>query len=251
VYDAACHCTLDVCATADNAQCPRSFSPAMDGLAQDWSDDSCWMHPPSGPESGLWREKAYRSSLAGATVVCFIPARTGTRWWPAWVLGKGELRSRQGRLTFEGATAPAGCDALAVLYRPPRTHEETRGGPRRRLCQDSENNASARSPAAASQSPTARPDATTPPGPQRAAARSASGAPRASRGSRQGQGVWPWGEQTTLGAPRGTPVRCGPRLWASARGVSPPQARHRNRCARQRFRSPARGPAVSGGQARG
>jgi site-specific DNA-methyltransferase (adenine-specific) len=120
-YDAEFHFTLDVCATADTAKCPRFFSPEVDGLAQDWGDDICWMNPPYGREIGLWLEKAYRSSLAGATVCCLIPARTGTRWWHAWVLGKGEIRYRKGRIIFEGATDPAGFDALAVIYSPPRS----------------------------------------------------------------------------------------------------------------------------------
>jgi len=118
-YDAEFHFTLDVCASTENAKCPRFFSEEQDGLVQDWGDDICWMNPPYGPQIGFWLEKAYRSSLAGATVVCLIPSRTGTRWWHAWVLGKGEIRYRKGRIVFEGATDPAGFDALAVIYRPP------------------------------------------------------------------------------------------------------------------------------------
>ena len=118
-YNDAFHFTLDVCASAANRKHPRYFSEEMDGLAQDWSDDICWMNPPYGPQIGRWLEKAYRSSQAGATVCALIPARTGTRWWHAWVLGKGEIRYRQGRITFVGAPDPAGFDALAVIYRPP------------------------------------------------------------------------------------------------------------------------------------
>jgi phage N-6-adenine-methyltransferase len=120
-YDAEFPFTLDVCATEDNAKCPRFFSPEVDGLAQDWGDDICWMNPPYGREIGLWLEKAYRSSLIGAPVCCLSPARTGTRGWHAWVLGKGESWYRQGRIVFEGATDPAGFDALAVISRPPST----------------------------------------------------------------------------------------------------------------------------------
>lgn len=117
-YDAEFHFTLDVCANADNAKCPRYFSEAMNGLAQDWGDDICWMNPPYGPQIGLWLEKAYRSSLAGATVLGLLPSRTGTRWWHAWVWGKAEIRPRQGRIVFEGCTDPAGFDSVAVIYHP-------------------------------------------------------------------------------------------------------------------------------------
>ena len=120
-YDAEFHFTLDVCASEENTKCPRFFSEEQNGLVQDWEDDICWMNPPYGREIGLWLEKAYRSSLAGATVVCLIPSRTGTRWWHAWVLGKAEIRYRQGRIVFEGATDPAGFDSLAAIYWPPST----------------------------------------------------------------------------------------------------------------------------------
>jgi phage N-6-adenine-methyltransferase len=117
-YDAEFHFTLDVCASAENTKCPRYFSEGMDGLAQDWGDDICWMNPPYGPAIGLWLEKAYRSSLVGATVCCLVPARTGTRWWHDWVLEKAEVRLRKGRITFVGAPHPAGFDSVAVIYRP-------------------------------------------------------------------------------------------------------------------------------------
>jgi phage N-6-adenine-methyltransferase len=111
--------TLDVCTSAANRKCARYFSPEHDGLAQDWGEDICWMNPPYGNAIGAWMEKAYRSSLAGATVVCLAPSRTGTRWWHAWVWGKAEIRPRQGRITFVGATDPAGFDSVAIIYRPP------------------------------------------------------------------------------------------------------------------------------------
>jgi phage N-6-adenine-methyltransferase len=118
-YDTEFHFTLDVCATSTTAKCARFFAPEADGLVQDWRDDVCWMNPPYGRQIAAWIEKAYRSSLAGATVVCLVPARTGTRWWHAWVRGKAEVRERQGRITFVGAPNPAGFDSVAVIYRPP------------------------------------------------------------------------------------------------------------------------------------
>jgi phage N-6-adenine-methyltransferase len=121
-YDAEFHFTLDVCATAEHATCVRFFSPEQNGLMQDWGDEVCWMHPPYENQIAAWMEKAYRSSLAGATVVCLVPARTGTRWWHDWVLEKAEVqvevRLRKGRMTFVGAPHPAGFDAVAVMYRP-------------------------------------------------------------------------------------------------------------------------------------
>lgn len=117
-YDAEFHFELDVCASPDTAKCARYFTPAEDGLAQDWGDAVCWMNPPYGRHIGAWMEKAYLSSLAGATVVCLVPSRTGTRWWHAWVLNKAEIRHRKGRIMFVGARDHAGFASVAVLYRP-------------------------------------------------------------------------------------------------------------------------------------
>ena len=118
-YDAEFHFTLDVCATAENTKVPdHYFTPEMGGLVQDWGDAICWMNPPYGDQIGQWMEKAYLSSLAGATVVALVSSRTGTAWWHAWVLEKAEVRLRKGRITFEGALDPAGFASVAVIYRP-------------------------------------------------------------------------------------------------------------------------------------
>jgi phage N-6-adenine-methyltransferase len=110
--------SLDVCAEAHTRKCARYFSPEQDGLAQDWGEDICWMNPPYGTQIGVWMEKAYRSSLSGATVVCLVPSRTGTLWWHAWVRDKAEIRYRKGRIRFVGAPSGATFDAAAVIYRP-------------------------------------------------------------------------------------------------------------------------------------
>jgi phage N-6-adenine-methyltransferase len=122
-YNDAFAFTLDVCALPTTRKCARYFSPADDGLAHDWGTETCWMNPPYGKKIGAWMEKAYRSSLAGATVVCLVPARTDTGWWHAWVLDKAEIRLRKGRTTFLLGGVPlkhsAGFPAVAVIYRPP------------------------------------------------------------------------------------------------------------------------------------
>jgi len=71
---------LDVCATPENAKCKKYYSPEEDGLKEEWKG-LCWMNPPYGREIGKWIKKAYESALAGATVVCLVPARTDTAWW--------------------------------------------------------------------------------------------------------------------------------------------------------------------------
>lgn len=109
----------DVCAIAENAKCPRYFSPEMDGLAHEWKG-VCWMNPPYGRGIDRWMRKAYESSLSGATVVCLIPSRTDTAWWHDYA-AKGEIRFVRGRLNFggnrtRGHNAPFPC--AVVVFRP-------------------------------------------------------------------------------------------------------------------------------------
>jgi len=68
---------LDVCATPDNAKCPQYFTRQENGLRQQWQG-VCWMNPPYGKSIAQWMEKAYKSSLLGATVVCLVPVRSDT-----------------------------------------------------------------------------------------------------------------------------------------------------------------------------
>jgi len=134
-YDQEFGFTLDVCASPWNAKCPRYFTITDNGLLQDWGREVCWCNPPYGVQITRWMEKAYLSSLAGATVVCLVPSRTDTRWWHTWVLGTGgqvEVRWRAGRDRFmrpDGRVArdPAAFPLAVVIYRPflvgqPRPH---------------------------------------------------------------------------------------------------------------------------------
>lgn len=108
---------LDVCASPENAKCPRYFTKEMDGLAQEWKG-VCWMNPPYGRKIGYWMKKAYESSLAGATVVCLVPSRTDTRWWHNHAM-KGDVRFIKGRLCFGDGTGSAPFPNAVVVFRPP------------------------------------------------------------------------------------------------------------------------------------
>lgn len=44
---------LDACALPCNAKCKSFFTPAQDGLRQDWAS-STWCNPPYGREIGKW-----------------------------------------------------------------------------------------------------------------------------------------------------------------------------------------------------
>lgn len=107
---------LDVCATAENAKCLRYFTKADDGLAQVWSG-RVWMNPPYGREIGAWMAKAWRSSQAGALVVCLVPARTDTAWWHDYA-AKGTVRFIRGRLKFGGHKNSAPFPSALVVFSP-------------------------------------------------------------------------------------------------------------------------------------
>ena len=107
---------VDVCATPENAKCPVFYTKEMDGLSIKWTG-VCWMNPPYGREIGRWIEKAYVSSLSGATVVCLIPARTDTKYFHDYCLPFGELRFIKGRLKFGGHKDPAPFPNVVVIFR--------------------------------------------------------------------------------------------------------------------------------------
>lgn len=113
--------TLDPCATPANAKCPKFFTIQEDGLSRDW-DGVVFMNPPYGREIGKWVQKAFESSLNGATVVCLVPSRTDTKWWHEYAM-KGEIRFLKGRLRFGEGTANAPFPSAVVVFRQKGGHQ--------------------------------------------------------------------------------------------------------------------------------
>lgn len=109
--------TLDVCAVDTTAKCERYFTPEVDGLAQDWGQEICWMNPPYGREIKKWVEKAYKASLNGATVVCLVPSRTDTNWWHDYIVHADEVRFIKGRLKFGGAKNSAPFPSAVAIFK--------------------------------------------------------------------------------------------------------------------------------------
>ena len=113
-YNAIYQFDVDVCATAENALCAKFYSPEDDGLSKEWCG-VCWMNPPYGREIGKWMQKAYESSLHGATVVCLVPARTDTAWWHDYAM-KGNIEFIRGRLKFGGSKNSAPFPSAVVVF---------------------------------------------------------------------------------------------------------------------------------------
>lgn len=110
--------TLDVCATPENAKCPRFFTKVDDGLAQVW-DGVFWMNPPYGREIPLWMEKAVRSWKTGASGVCLVPARTDTAWFQDFAM-QGRVEFIRGRLKFGGHTNSAPFPSALIMLGEPQ-----------------------------------------------------------------------------------------------------------------------------------
>lgn len=79
------------------AKAPHFF--IADGLEQPWFG-RVYMNPPYGDENlWLWMKKAWEESQRGATVICLVPAQTGSRWFQGWAL-RGKLHFLKGKVYF-------------------------------------------------------------------------------------------------------------------------------------------------------
>lgn len=112
--------TLDVCAVQENTKCPRFFSPADEGLAQDWGDTRVWCNPPYGKAVQHWVRKAFESVRDGTECcVLLVPARTDTAWWHEYVM-QGEVRFLRRRVAFvrsDGQRSRAPFPSAIVVFR--------------------------------------------------------------------------------------------------------------------------------------
>lgn len=120
LLDAEIGFETDVCASEANHKCDRFFTREQDALRQEWHG-RCWMNPPYGRSGGTsiyqWIDAAYRSALHGATVACFIPARTDTTWWWDFCI-HGEVRFLKGRIKFANSDSIAPFPSAIVIFWP-------------------------------------------------------------------------------------------------------------------------------------
>jgi site-specific DNA-methyltransferase (adenine-specific) len=114
--------TLDPCATAETAKCIKFYTQTEDGLLQSWANERVFMNPPYSAAI-KWMKKAWTEAQLGATVVCLVAARTDTRWFQDYVIGKAnEIQFLPGRVTFlrpEKAANTAPFPSCVIVYRPP------------------------------------------------------------------------------------------------------------------------------------
>lgn len=112
--------TLDVACLPGTAKAANYFTPADDGLAQDWSGHICWMNPPYGRGQDVfsWVRKAYSTGENGSTVVALLPASVDTRWFHEYVIRATEIRFVRDRLWFrkDGIEARANHGSMVVVF---------------------------------------------------------------------------------------------------------------------------------------
>jgi phage N-6-adenine-methyltransferase len=116
--------TLDPCATAASAKCPRFFSEAENGLEQSWAGERVFMNPPYGREIYAWTRKAREEAERGALVVGLLPASSDLAWWHDDVVDRAEVRYIRGRVRFltDGPYRASGFFAsVVVIWRPSAT----------------------------------------------------------------------------------------------------------------------------------
>ncbi len=82
--------TIDACATARNTKCVRYWSPAEDGLAQDWTGERVFCNPPYSSIEP-WVAKANESPNAELIVMLLPANRTEQPWWQRLVEPRRDL----------------------------------------------------------------------------------------------------------------------------------------------------------------
>ncbi|GAB6276278.1 MAG: hypothetical protein SAMD01599839_08180 [Rectinema sp.] len=60
----------------------------------------------------------------GALVVGLLPARTDTRWFHDFILGRAEIRFLKGRLKFESAKNSAPFPSMVVIWNEKKMNKE-------------------------------------------------------------------------------------------------------------------------------
>lgn len=101
------HFTLDPCCTHQTAKCCKHYTPAENGLNQDWGGEIVFCNPPysrktkTNPGQIAWVQKcAEEAQKPNTIVVALLPARTDTELFHRYIYGRAEIRFLKGRVSF-------------------------------------------------------------------------------------------------------------------------------------------------------
>ena len=75
--------TIDVCATKKNTLLPRYYTKEVDGLKQDWTGETAYIHPLFDTNIWRWVKKAYETK--NFTGVLLLPASVHTKYFHEWI----------------------------------------------------------------------------------------------------------------------------------------------------------------------
>lgn len=111
------HFDLDVCANESNHKCALYYDRKQDGLKMPWKGHVVWCNPPYGREIGKWVKTACCEYINhGTTIVMLLPARTDTKWFHDYILGRATIRFLRGRLKFGECKNSAPFPSMLVIY---------------------------------------------------------------------------------------------------------------------------------------
>ena len=111
------HFTLDPCALPSNAKCKRYFTPADNGLLQNWGGKLCSVIRRMVVLFMIGCVNAVRRRKPNTTVVALIPARTDTKYFHEFIYHKAkEIRFVKGRLKFGGSRNAAPFPSMVVIF---------------------------------------------------------------------------------------------------------------------------------------
>jgi phage N-6-adenine-methyltransferase len=115
--DAEFHFTTDVGASQDNRLCEDylGLDNGRDALSSQWGSRN-FCNPPYGRGMDKWIEKGFEESQKGRLVVFLIPARTDTRWFHEYILGRAEIRFLRGRIKFGDGKNSAPFPSMVVIF---------------------------------------------------------------------------------------------------------------------------------------
>lgn len=111
---------IDLAATYDNAVADECYTERMNALSPEhpWKmgDGWSWLNPPYA-RLAPWVLKAASEAANGAQIAMLVPASVGSGWW-AYAAARSYQAFLQGRLTFNGETAPYPKDCALLLWTP-------------------------------------------------------------------------------------------------------------------------------------
>jgi site-specific DNA-methyltransferase (adenine-specific) len=114
------HFTLDVAALPGTAKCKKYFTPEVNGLKQDWTQDVFFMNPPYGRGQDVysWVKKAYEDGCNGVGGVCLLPVSGDTKWFHDFCMKANEIRFVRDRLWFslDGKAQRANHASMVVVF---------------------------------------------------------------------------------------------------------------------------------------